>query len=73
MGDYRVYLLDSGGRIVSVRELQAENDTAILKVAKQYSASQNVEVWQRARLVGTLPLDGAATLAMTARTGTTRF
>ncbi|HEX4078855.1 MAG TPA: hypothetical protein VHX61_08290 [Rhizomicrobium sp.] len=52
---YRVYLLDGSGRIVGVREHQAENDAAVLKIAKQYCAGQGIEVWQRARFVGNLP------------------
>jgi hypothetical protein len=55
MGDYRVYLLDGNGRIVAVREHQAENDAAVLKIAKQYCSGRSIEVWQRARFVGNLP------------------
>ena len=52
---YRVYIVGRDGRFVGVREIEAADDSAALKIAKQYVDGRDVEVWQRERRIGYIP------------------
>jgi hypothetical protein len=52
---YRVYIVGRDGRFVAVREIEAPDDTAALKLARQYVDGRDVEVWQRERRIGYIP------------------
>jgi len=39
-------------RFIGVREIEAPDDKAALRKAKQYAGERDVEVWQRERRVG---------------------
>jgi len=54
---YRVYIVGREGRFVGVREIEAADDTAALKIARQHVDGRDVEVWQRERRVGYIPAD----------------
>jgi hypothetical protein len=40
------------GRFIGVQEIEAPDDKAALRKAKQYAGERDVEVWQRERRVG---------------------
>jgi hypothetical protein len=50
--DYRVYIVGKDGRFVGVREIDAPDDAAALKNARQYVDGRDVEVWERERQIG---------------------
>jgi hypothetical protein len=50
---YRIYFLDSSGRIESATEADCDSDDAALSAAKcQLEADARAEVWQLARCLG---------------------
>ena len=55
MKTYRVYLLDEAGHIRRAREMDCANDGEAIARARLLAAQQGVEVWERARLVSSLP------------------
>jgi hypothetical protein len=52
--NYRAYVLDPDDHIVSRHEFQAESSGAALVTALQYVDGYDVEIWQRAHIVGRL-------------------
>jgi hypothetical protein len=50
--DYRVYIVGQSGRFTGVQEIEAPDDKAALRKAKQYAGERDVEVWQQGRHVG---------------------
>jgi hypothetical protein len=50
--DYRVYIVGRDERFTGVREIDAPDDKAALRKAKQYVHGQDVEVWQQERRIG---------------------
>jgi hypothetical protein len=52
--DYRAYVLDANDKILTRHDFTAENSEAALEVARQYVDGHDVEVWQRAHIVGRL-------------------
>ena len=54
--DYRVYIVGKDGRFIGVREIEAADDKAALRKAKQYAGEREVEVWQRERHVGRIAI-----------------
>ena len=50
----RVYIVGDDERFIGVREIDAPNDHAALRLAKQYADGRDVEVWQRERQIGRL-------------------
>ena len=55
--DYRVYIVGRTGRFIGVREIDAPDDNAALKKAKQYVDGRDVEIWQRERRIGRISAD----------------
>jgi hypothetical protein len=51
MTDYRVYVLDSDGHFVRAILLDCPDDNAASESAKQFVDSDNIELWQRDRLI----------------------
>ena len=54
MAWYRMYLVDSGGRIESARNLEADGDASAVVTAQRsfgYSGAPAFELWQGNRLV----------------------
>ena len=49
---YRVYIVGDDERFIGVREIDAPNDNAAIRLAKQYADGRGVEVWQRERQIG---------------------
>jgi hypothetical protein len=54
MTDYRAYLLDEQGHVLSGFDFDAATDEAALQHARRYVDGHDVEVWQRGRVVGQL-------------------
>ena len=54
---YRVYIVARDGRFVAVREVEASDDAAAIEIARQYVNGLDVEVWQRGRRIGYIPVD----------------
>jgi hypothetical protein len=54
--DYRVYIIGEEGRFIAVREIDAPNDHAALRQAKQYVDGKDVEVWHRGRSIAGSPV-----------------
>jgi hypothetical protein len=52
--DYRAYILDDEGRIIGVHELDCADDDEAKQKAAQLLDRQDLEVWQRARMVARL-------------------
>lgn len=52
---YRIYLLDEAGRISRARDVDCEDDAAAIATARLIASTQGVEIWQRTRLVASLP------------------
>ena len=55
MKTYRIYSLDSRGRIVGDREIDAENDEEAVFAARSLQRTLVTEVWSRDRRVGRVP------------------
>jgi len=55
--DYRVYIVGRNGRFIGVREIEAPNDAAALRKARQYVDERDVEIWQRERQIGRIVAD----------------
>ena len=55
--DYRVYIVGEDGRFIGVREIEAPDDTAALKNARQYVDGRDVEIWERKRQIGRISAD----------------
>lgn len=58
MSDYRLYYLDSAGRIARREDLECEDDTQAIREAAARGAGLQVELWQRGRMIQKLPGDG---------------
>lgn len=60
--NYRVYRLDSGGKIVTGEWIEASDDAQARNRAHEFcdEATPTVELWQGRRFVGALPCDGEA-------------
>lgn len=56
--NYRVYIVGRNGRFIGVREIEAPNDAAALRKARQYVDERDVEIWQRERRIGRISADG---------------
>lgn len=58
MADYRLFLLDGTGRIIGAKEHTLADDAEALLVATELTdVCAGVEIWQRARMVATIPKD----------------
>jgi hypothetical protein len=55
--DYRVYIVGRDGRFIGVREIEAPDDAAALRKARQYVDGRDVEIWQRERRIGHISAD----------------
>jgi hypothetical protein len=55
--DYRAYIVGEEGRFIAVREIDAPDDHAALRQAKQYVDGKDVEVWHRGRSIGRIASD----------------
>jgi hypothetical protein len=55
--DYRAYNVGEEGRFIAVREIDAPDDHAALRQAKQYVDGKDVEVWLRGRIIGRIASD----------------
>jgi hypothetical protein len=54
LNEYRAYVLDSNDHVVARHDIEADNGTAALELAKQYVDGHDVEVWQRTHIIGRL-------------------
>jgi hypothetical protein len=55
MADYRLYCLDSAGRITLADWLEADSDEEAIETArKKQQGARKCEIWERRRLVKTL-------------------
>jgi hypothetical protein len=54
MSQYRIYCLDEEGRFSKVKEIEASADTEALAQARALNHPGTCEVWERARVVGTV-------------------
>jgi hypothetical protein len=52
---YRIYSVDSRGRIVGDREIEAENDEEAIFAARSLQRTLVTEVWSRDRRIGRVP------------------
>jgi len=52
---YRIYSVDSRGRIVGDREIEAENDEEDIFAARSLQRTLVTEVWSRDRRIGRVP------------------
>ena len=56
MADYRLYLLDGSGHFIGAKEHTLANDAEALLAATEITEfCAGVEIWQRARMVATVP------------------
>jgi hypothetical protein len=53
MQDYRAYLIDRNGRILSRTDLTCRDEEAAKEQAKQLLDGHDVELWQRDRRIAT--------------------
>ena len=53
MADYRLYFLDSGGRISHVVEFQCDADDRAIQLAETQADGRNMELWSLKRRVKT--------------------
>ena len=60
MYDYRLYLLDRQGKIVSAEWVAADSDEEALSRARARDQDERWELWHRDRFVARAPRDGAA-------------
>jgi hypothetical protein len=56
MPAYRVYCLDGAGRVWAAEWIEAEDDAAATKSARQFKTAVRCEIWQGQRLVGRVDL-----------------
>lgn len=54
MSEYRAYILDRDGKIISAVEFVGRDDDAAKENAKRLVNGHDVELWQRARVVATI-------------------
>jgi hypothetical protein len=54
MQEYRAYVMDPDGHISLRHDFSARDDEAAKRHAKQYVDGQDVELWQRDRMITTL-------------------
>jgi hypothetical protein len=55
MTDYRIYLLNPAGHVEAPpRVVRCENDQTALERARQFIERHPLEIWDRARHVGTI-------------------
>jgi hypothetical protein len=50
--DYRAFVVDAGGYVIKGHDLACDSDTEALERAAFLVLDNNVEVWQRDRVVG---------------------
>ena len=53
--NYRLYRLDGAGKITSADWIDAEADEQALEQARDHAGGGRFELWERERLVGSLP------------------
>lgn len=51
MADYKIYLLDSTGRISLAFDFDGPNEQSAVEEAKRYADGSDVEIWRRTQLV----------------------
>jgi hypothetical protein len=49
--DYRVYIIGNDGHFVSAIQLDCPDDNAAIESAKQFINGQDIELWQRERMI----------------------
>lgn len=52
MKDYRIYFLNAQGRITRALELSCAGDAEAMEEAAVHADGYDIELWERARLVG---------------------
>jgi hypothetical protein len=55
MVNYRAYVLDDNGHILSRHEFTCDSDEQAITQARTFSNGQDIEVWERSRVIGTIP------------------
>jgi hypothetical protein len=62
MLDYRLYFFDAAGHhIDSFQAVEAQGDSEAIEIARQYSGSWPLELWQQQRRVKAFPSRGGGT------------
>ena len=56
VADYRLYCLDGANKVASAEWIEADDDYAAIKVAKEMHDGRECEVWQGRRLIARLDL-----------------
>jgi hypothetical protein len=51
MTDFRLYVIGSDGHFVRAIHLDCPDDSAAIELAKQHIGSDDMELWQRDRLI----------------------
>jgi hypothetical protein len=54
VSDYRAFVLNDAGHVIKRHDFEAQDDARAVQIARQYVDGHDVEVWQRARMVGKL-------------------
>ena len=54
MSDYKLYFLDDTGHIARAMDLECHDDIEAIALARSYPCKHGIELWQRARKVGTV-------------------
>jgi hypothetical protein len=55
MDSYRLYCLDTAGKIVKVEEFEAIGDAEAMMAAMAMDKPQTCELWQHDKLIGKIP------------------
>lgn len=50
--DYRLYCVDSSGKVASVHNIHAPDDNAALEFSKAYCKEYKIDLWQGVRWIG---------------------
>jgi hypothetical protein len=58
--DYRLYVLDLNGHILSAADFRAENDAEARQRAIAAATTQRIDLWQGARRIGSFGVPPAA-------------
>jgi hypothetical protein len=55
VSDYRIYVRDHAGHVVSTQALDTESEAAALERARSHVGGRAIELWQKDRLVRRFP------------------
>ena len=55
MAHYRFYCVDGAGKITRAQFIEADNDEDAIMIARSFEEPVKCELWQRDRLIATIP------------------